>query len=119
MKKIALKAIRESFKTYDETVVSYLKLLMTISGGTIALRLKDDVSDPVAKIGLVLLLLPIVLGALCIHFLLMQKKADNQQSLAQDSVAAEKEQWGKSALQMYKFTIVFFLAGLFLLIISG
>lgn len=98
MKRSAMRAIRESFKSYDESVVSFLKLLMTIAGGTIALRLRNDVNEPVTKIGLVSLLLSIVLGTLCIHFLLMQKKIDNSKSLDQESILEEKDVWGKSAV---------------------
>lgn len=119
MKKSALRTIRESFKACDEAVVNFLKLLITIAGATIALRLKNDVGDFVAKAGLGMLLLSILFGVLCIHYLLTQKKIDNPQSLDQETILAEKEEWGKSALQVYKCTSISFLAGLLLLIVWG
>ncbi|MBI5749713.1 MAG: hypothetical protein HZA00_11380 [Nitrospinae bacterium] len=115
--KIDLRAIKESFRNYDESIVAYIRLIMTISGGTIALKNRADISLYYGKVGLTCLVITIIFGALCIHYLLMLKKLNNEQSVNHESLIREKEYWGERAMWAYKWMGIAFITGLFLIIL--
>ncbi len=108
-----LRALKEPFSGYDDALASYIRLIMTISAGTIALRKSSEFASDRYEIGLAFLIGAVLCGALCMHYLLMLNKHNSELLLLNESDSeGQKQKWGTAAMWMYRAMLLIFLSGL-------